>query len=212
MNGGQLAITVLICLCVILCLSIRQTDSMEMMLLTKLQGCKCPVSHPGTVQTNEKKSDSRSELSVGLMCGICVWNWAWLFWKTALIRWGEPTSGVEWGTDPRGSCCGKCTVKWGNHDRFTTPCWVPHYLTKLGWIPSQKCSFRGTVWHLLCKRTNSVTHWNASKHLAVLIRHARLTTRATREHFVFMLCCERLTRVIICTHVLTTYLIHLKCL
>lgn len=42
-------------------------------------------------------------------------------------------------------------------------------------------SFRGTIWHLLHKKTNSVTHWNASKHLAIPIRHARLTSWAERE-------------------------------
>lgn len=69
--SGQLVITVLICLYVISRLSIRKSDSMEIMMLPKLGTFK--ASQKKRKERREKKEDSQSELLVCVcVCGICL--------------------------------------------------------------------------------------------------------------------------------------------
>lgn len=56
--SGQLAITVLICLCVIPCLSIRQSDFMGIIMLSKLSECNLSAWHSTDNLEREKKNKS----------------------------------------------------------------------------------------------------------------------------------------------------------
>lgn len=122
-----------------------------------------------TLSSLKKKQASQSERFVQLL--FVKWSVAVLI---TVVRqhqvWNEPQ--FPWGSLWEMSAIAPSLAGF---------CQVLQHLMKCGLLKASKCSFTGTVWHLLCKSINSVTCRNASKHLAVLIRHARLDTSATRE-------------------------------
>lgn len=175
-------------------LTVNQSDSMQIMILTIVYETRCMWVILAWCKKSEEKN-SHAQVFVGLMWHLFVK----LSGKTAEIRWGinircgmghRSQRGPQWAV----YCKNGAAVAGSPHLVESLSIWrtVDKYL--------QKCSFRGTIWHLLCKRTNSVTHWNASKHLAIPISNARLTTgHKGTEHFVSKFCCEKLTRFILWT-------------
>lgn len=122
-----------------------------------------------TLSSFRKKQDSQSEPFVQLL--FVKWSVAVLITVARQHQvWNEPQ--FPWGSLWEISAIARS---------FAGFCQVLQHLMKWGLLKASKCSFTGTIWHQLCKSTNSVTCGNASKHLAVLIRHARLDTSATRE-------------------------------